>query len=250
MVRWIFLFAFLLCLAAAIYFWLMRTSIVEHFLSKRLNTKVTIVAVDLTWKQVTFHGFKIKSPARAALPFTFEAEKITLEMENLLELAKKRVHINRICIEDAVMGLELYNPTGSDNNWSRQLNNISLSDDKYFSIDRLEICNLSFHAIRSSGKVISIPSISHLQFDHLGSSHPLTAAEVTKITFEGILMTLTTRPYLGALLDSVKTLPKGLFEEVQTTFEESTKSPFFDSFEALKKKTFEASSYIHSLFAH
>lgn len=202
----------------------------------------------MTWNSVTLHKLKLKSAPKANFPIAFEADSIYLYVDSLLDFTQKRVRIKRLQIDHALLGLELYNPPGSDNNWSRLLNNLSSNDDKYFRIDEFVFNHLQFQAIRSSGKTLTIPPITRLAFQNLGKAKPLTLSQLTKIVFEGILTSLTTKPYLSSLLDSVKCLPKELFEEAASTFDDKPDAPLYDSIEALKRKTQEAGVYIQTLF--
>ncbi len=217
LIKFLILVVLIVAVVGGGYLWSTRISTLERFFSKWLNTKVTIEDVHLGWGKLSIEGLKIVNPSQSTYPYAFQGGLIAVEIDPF-ELFKKIIHIERIKIQNPTIGLELYNSSGSDNNWARLLSSLpSGGGERKFIVKKLTILNLRISAIRSNGKEISIPSIPYLVFENLGERGALTLSQLGHVIFQTILQSLTSKTHLKAILDEVGALPMGIVEGVTST---------------------------------
>ncbi len=243
--RTLFTLAVIAIVVVGAYLWIARVPTLERFLSKKLGVKVSIDDVNLSWSRFSIERLRIENPGRGPSSFAFETREISVELSPL-EIWKKTLHIHQVTLHDPTLTLELYNSSGKENNWVRILNGLPSSSDRHFIIDKLTITNLKFQAIRSKGKTLSIPPIRRLNFENLGYNSPLSLGQVGKIVFQGILKSLTPRPYLGSILDRTRVVPKDLLKGIFPVEEE--RGVFRDSLTSLKRKGLQATEFLYGLF--
>ena len=247
--RSLILVIILVAVVAGVFLWVARVPTLERFLSKRLNTKLTIEEVHFGWGTLTIEGLRIKNPAKSTLPYAFQGGSITLEMSPF-QLWSEVMHIDRIQIESPTLGVELYNSAGTDNNWSRLLNTFPSGNGRKFVIKKLTISNLRFDIVRSNGKPINIAPIPYLEFDNLGEKGALTLSQVGKVIFQTLLQTLTSQSQLRGILDTVQALPKQVLEGVKSTLPlENAKGALQEGLDTIKRKGEEASEFLQDLFS-
>ncbi len=247
MIRIIILVLVLALLLGGVYVWLTRVSSVEHFLSKRLNAEVVIQDVRLGWGRLTLEGLKIKNPSSSAMADAFQCSEFDLEMSPSA-LFKSTVYIDRITIHDPVIGVELYNSSGSDNNWVRLLRGFPSGGDQKYVIRKLTLTNLQFEVLRSNGKRLSVPVVPVLEFENLGEKGALSVSQLARVIFQTLLNNLSNRAHLGAILDNVTILPQKLLDGAKLPIEDSRKS-IQEGLEKIKRKTKEASEFLQDLFS-
>ena len=206
LLRLIILLIIIIVIVAGVYLWMARVPTLERFFSKQLNSKVTIEEVQIGWAKLKIEGLRIENPSQSTLPYAFQGGMITLEMSPF-ELWQKRVNIDRIKFQNPTIGVQLYNNSGSDNNWAHLLNSFPSGGKRKFVIKKLTILNLQFEVVRSNGKTLSIPSIPYSEFENLGEKGALTLSQVGRVIFQTMLYTLTSKPHLGVILDTVTALP-------------------------------------------
>jgi uncharacterized protein involved in outer membrane biogenesis len=235
LLRFIILLLAILAIIAGAYLWMARVSTLERFLSSRLNAKVTIEEVNLSWKTLSIKGLRIANPSKSAFPYAFQSEVLAIEL-NPFELLQKTIQIDKIEIQNPTIGIELYNSSGTDNNWARILNNFpSGRGERKFIVKKLSISNLQFQAVRSNGKSISIPSIPSLEFENLGEK--LSLSQLGRVLFQIILQKVS----IKGLLENVPPLPKSILDGV------NSKSMFQAGLDAVRRKTKEATEFLQEL---
>lgn len=243
---------FLLIVVATVflsYLWIARVPTLERFLTQKLGAEVTLEEVKIGWNQLVIENLKIKNLEGSSKPYAFEAGAISLEYSTL-DLWKKTLHLPLIKIERPTITVELYNSSGSDNNWSRilsGLNAIPSKRSRNFVINKLTLNHFQFQVVHANGKSLAIPPLPYLEFENLGTNNPLTLAEVAKIIFQSLLKSLTSNPSLHSLLDNVPKLSHKLLPFLSPGEEE--KSFFQESLDTLKRKSQEVTEYLQELFS-
>lgn len=241
--------ALIVILAAGAYLWLSRVQTLERFFSSTFHRHVMIDSVDVQWDKIIIKGMRIENPTNSTLPNAFEAETITIEAKPL-DLVQERILIRNVAIENPTFSLELYNSSGTDNNWARILSNLPRSQEKQIAIEKLTFSNLHFSVLRANGKKISLPPLSSLEFEHLGQRKPLSFPQIAQVLFESLLHYLTAKPHLGNIMENVPTFSKEILDGVNTTIPvEEAKSHIRQGYETLKKKTQEATEYLQEFFS-
>lgn len=236
----IFMFSLIIiAVAVGFYIWVQKKALISQFLSQKLNMEVELEDVSLSWGRLSLKQLKLKNHSGATIENAFQGD-ITIVV-NPINLLNDPLNIEKIQIDQPILYLELYNFTGSDNNWSRALNSLPTSSDRTFIIEKLIINDLQFHPIKQSHskKNIILPKISFLEFEHLGNKNPLTIAQVTTAIFESILFSLTSKAGLGEILNNVQALPKQVLEGTTSNIPLNIKNKFQESVNFLKRKTQE-----------
>ncbi len=245
MIRLISFLILVATIALGIYFWTNRVSTLESFLSKRLNSKVSLDEVRLGWGRLTLRGLQIETPSSKA----FRSDEIVLEMSPFA-FFKKTVYVEKIKIQNPTLSLELYNSSGSENNWVRLLNGFPSGSGKKFIIRKLVIINLRFDVTRSNGKPVSIPPLPYLELQGLGEKGALTVSQLGQVIFQALLQTVVSQGHLGALLDNVRQLPQDVLEHVRSTLPiEEGRGVMQEGLETLRRKSHEASEFLQDLFS-
>jgi len=249
LLRFIILLIVIIVIVAGVYLWMARVPTLERFLSKRLNSKVTIEEVHLGWGTLTIEGLRIENPSQSTLPYAFQGGALTLEMSPF-ELWQKTIHIDRIKIQNPSIGVELYNSSGTDNNWSRLLNGLPTGGERKLIVKKLTILNLQFEVIRSNGKSLTIPAIPYLEFENLGEKDSLTLSQLSRVIFQVILQSISSKAHLGAIMENVSGLPQDLLEGVTSTLPlEEAKGAIQEGMDTIRRKTQEASEFLQDLFS-
>lgn len=187
------------------YLFVQKETLLSHWLSKKLSCTLSIKEVKLGLNSLTLKGVQIKNPPNCRLPYALTNGSIVVTA-NLWDFLKGTIPISQIHLESGILGIELYNSSGSENNWNTLLKEFTLKrDGKGFTIDRLVVTNLQFKGLRSK-KEFPISPLYYLELDHLGTLRPLCMGQVGQSLFEGILFNLKTKPHLAHLLEDAPTL--------------------------------------------
>ena len=161
LIRLLIIFLILAAIIWGAYLWVTRAQILERYLSKQLQTKVTIEEVNVGWNTLSIEGLHIANPPQARFPYAFRVGTLSLEM-SLTALFKEKVKIDLVKIENPAFEIEFYNSVGSDNNWARLLTALpSGKGERTTVIEKLIIENLRVDATRSNGKALNIPPIPY-----------------------------------------------------------------------------------------
>jgi hypothetical protein len=130
--------------AALAFLWLIKAPIVSSYLSKSLGMKVSVGSVSIKPTETKMANFKIDNPWRYRSSTAFKADSIhTFYQWNQLRGDPKI--IDRIEIDQIYLGIEFFNRTGTQTNWSDLLANIPQrrSDEKEVIINQLILTNMT-----------------------------------------------------------------------------------------------------------
>ncbi len=246
LIRLFIFFAIILAVLFGFYLWTSRVSHLERFLSKQLDTRVSIKEVELGWGRLRLEGVQLHNPTGSQLSYALRMESISLRM-NPFDLWKETLRIKEITVESPMLGIELYNGSGSDNNWARILSSLppASSEQKTFEIETLILNNLGFQVIDRKGKSIEIPPVAHLEFHNIGNRNALTISQVGRVIFQSILKTLSGHAQLASLLDQVEAIPKNFIEGIRT----KSAPPLEEGLDAIKKRGKQATDFLKNLFS-
>lgn len=248
LIRLIILLVLIAAVVIGVYLYMARVPTVERFLSKRLNAEVIIDEVDLSFSSITIKKLRIKNPAQSSLPYAFQAATISLHVSPF-ELFREKIHIDRVKIHNPTVGIELYNASGTENNWALLINRMPATNSKKFVIKKLTITNLQFDILRSNGKPINVPPIPYLEFDNLGESGALTVAQIGRILFQTILSSLKSQAHLNALLENVSQIPQSLLDGVNSTLPiEDIRGRLQEGIDTIRRKGKEATNFLQDIF--
>jgi hypothetical protein len=223
------------------YIWIARVPIIERFLSDHINAQVTIEKVQLGLQTLTLEGLRIANPTKS-LSYALQCEAITVEM-NPLHLFKQTMQIDRIEIRNLIIGIELYNISGTDNNWSRFLSIMPSDGNRKIFVKKLAVSNTRFEAIRSNGKPLSIPTLPSFELENLGENGSITPSQLGCILFRLILQKVSVQ----GLLQNIPDIPKHILEGLNYP-KDQVKGLSQKGVETINRKIQEASGFIKELF--
>jgi len=188
----IYLSTFGIIIAAAIAFivviWLLKAPIISAYLSHKLGVNVSMNSAKISRSEMRIKKFKINNPIGARTNTAFLAKKINV---NYLwkEIRANPGVINDIVLNDVFLGIELYNTSGSRNNWSQILANVDDEQDKdakEMIVNHLIINNLSVN-IRGKGLFSSwkkVKEIPRLEFRNISSKEGFPTEKLIEQIFD------------------------------------------------------------------
>lgn len=212
--------AVLLVIAALIYVNVYGAEYASEYLSKVLKVPVRIEKMQLSWRHLTLKHVEIKNLDDSPVSSAFKAESIRIEIEPF-DFLKNIVHIQEISIDHALVGIDMQNFLGSDNNWEKILNRLFSYDaseeaagasPKKVIIDTLIIRNLSVQAKHQllGPYTIVLPTIPLIETHNLTANTPITLAEALNVLFRAILTPISEKEGFGKLLNDAEELPPSL----------------------------------------
>lgn len=195
------------------------------YLSKLIKLPVSIEKVEVSWRHLSLKHVDIKNRSQTAIASTFKADLVQVNVKPF-DLLKNIIPIHEVAIENAIIGIEMKNFTGSENNWEGILNTLfsysSPLDPKKVVINKLCVKDLSIQAKHQMFGAYSIilPVIPRIDVDKLTANTPLTIPEALNIIFRAILTPISEKEGFGQILDKVDEMPpsiKAIFSQQETT---------------------------------
>jgi hypothetical protein len=214
--------AVLLVIAALIYINIYGSQYASEYLSKVLKVPVTIEKTELSWRHLSIKHLDIKNLDNSPIPSAFKADLIRIKFEPL-DFFKNMIHIKEISIDNALVGIDMQNFLGSENNWEQILNRLFSYDaseeaagksKKKVIIDTLTIRDLSIQAKHQllGPYTIVLPNIPLLEIHNLTANTPITIAEALNVLFRAILTPISEKDGFSKLLNNAEELPPSLKE--------------------------------------
>jgi hypothetical protein len=250
LIRFLFIF-FLILVVLGAFLWTQRVSLLERYFTDQLNQEVSIEAVSIGRDSLDIKHWKMKSKTETNIPYILSIRNLKINMSPVA-FFKNPVCIRSITIQDPTLVVELYNLSGSENNWTSLLKiTPSPSENRQVHIDELSIFNLQFEIYKMNGRKIAVPAISSLQFENLGEKNSLAFEDIEKIVCEAMLLPLTKQPNLRNLLDGVPDFSK---KELHCTASKISlnkiKKQFHATTVAIKQKALETKEFLQRLFSN
>lgn len=178
----------LIIIAAVVLLWLLKAPIVASYLSHKLGVKVSVGGINFSKEETNIRKFKINNPIGARTNTAFSSQKIDIQY-SLSDLRSDPGVIDNIDLSNAYLAIELYNTSGTRNNWTQILQNLDKEkdkDSKEIIIKRLIIRNLSV-SVRGKGLFASwkkIKDIPYLEFKNISSKTGFPTEELIKQIFD------------------------------------------------------------------
>ncbi|PIS01661.1 MAG: hypothetical protein COT84_01060 [Chlamydiae bacterium CG10_big_fil_rev_8_21_14_0_10_35_9] len=179
----------LIIVALIITLWLLKAPIIASYLSNKLGVNVSIGSIDVSKTGMSIRSFKINNPLGSRTSTAFSSKDIHVSYQ-WKELTADPNVIQEISMDDVFLGIEFYNLTGSQNNWTKILENVnqekSKEDDNEVIIRRLIITNLSVQ-IRGKGLFESwekVKDIDRIEFKNVSSKKGFPTGELIKEIFD------------------------------------------------------------------
>ena len=242
----------LLCLFVGVWTW--RVPIVSKVLTYALKTKVTIDELDLSinLSRLTIKNLKIRNPANSNLTSALQIGMIEISTP-IYEFLKKDINIQSILLDRIAFNVEMYNSSGSDNNWSRIIERSEPKEvqkkptpgqERLLSIDLFTLQDLDFsysHPL-TANQTQYLKRIDKIVIRNIGKNHPLTAAQVLAILERTLLNQFSISSGYSAVMKALPALSEsytrgaiielgGQIKNLNDTFKST-----FDFFKSSPKK--------------
>ena len=204
----------LILLASILFLWGEKTSVVAHFLSRQLNVPVAIHQLEIGSRRAAIDRLWIGNPRGSRTSTSFSAETMTLD-STLDQILGNPLIIDEIDMADIFVGIEFYDASGTDSNWSRILDVEHIKKNKAskdYLIRRLVLTNLTVQVTKADGSFKRYPTIPRMEFHNISSETGFPISEIEKAIFDLVMKDLFRKLQLDQLLrtiDPLKNLPGG-----------------------------------------
>ena len=197
----LFLALVLICLAVALGItWTNRENILAHFMSRQLHVPVSVQSLDIRKTSTEISRMWVGNFPRSQTSTSFTAETLTIDA-NLEQIFGNPVTIEKIDINDIFVGIEFYDASGNDSNWSRMLNEKEpkKKKPKDYLIRTLTLRNLTVEVTQADGKVKRYPTIKEMEFHNISSETGFPVEEIEKAIFNMMMKDLFKKLQLDQL---------------------------------------------------
>jgi len=195
---------------------LLKAPIISSYLSHKLGVNVSMRSVSISTNGMKISKFKINNPIGARTNTALSAQDIDVAYQ-WKELRSDPGVIEDIELNNVFLGIELYNSSGSRNNWSQILATVDDNQDKdakEMIIRRLVIKNLSV-SVRGKGIFSSwqkIKEIPRLEFRNISSKEGFPTEKLIEQIFD--------EANLGTYIKELIKQPVKVLDKVLSPFKE------------------------------
>jgi hypothetical protein len=135
----------------ATYLWCIRTSIVEQHISSLTGLHTTVANVTVSDGRIVLHDVDIGNRPLSTLKSSLQAHRIFLTMD-WSSFFSPNPTIYELTLLDPILGLDMYESGGSDNNWQEILNDLNRLGEREigaYRIERLRLQRVQVHVCNS-----------------------------------------------------------------------------------------------------
>lgn len=203
---------------AIIVLWFIKAPIMSSYLSKKIKVKVSIAQITMRPTYTKLYRFHISNPWHSKTRTAFSAKKVRLDYK-FKELVSDPTVIDYIQLDDVFLGIEFYNPVGTQNNWTaiaaKSKKNSEKSKGEYF-IRKLVINNMDVEIYGMGLKGIlggtEKKHINRLEFNNINSKDGFPTDQLIQAIFGSTGL----QKYIQNILS-----PRGLLRDVFSPFRTS-----------------------------
>jgi len=197
--------------------------IISHRLSNKLNVPVSIGSIFLSPHQLSINKLFIGNPSKAKSKTALKTKKIKVE-SSYSKITGKKLIIDEIELDDIEVGIELFNRTGDQNNWSSIMKTnddtskekpTKKTSQKKYLIKKLSLNNILVTLVRENGKKSTFPPIKNLTFTNISSETGFPLDEIEKAIIQVFMRSVFIEVGLPKL---IKTLNPMEFDSESTGF--------------------------------
>jgi hypothetical protein len=205
--------------------WYQAPWLLSNLLSSRYGAPVKIESISFHSNGFTIKGFRIENWEGSAVKDAFAADEVRITM-NPWDLFTDEIYIKEIDFNNATLGIELYNPKGTDNNWVRILERMEIGKSRdpkatrkrYFvdnvTVDRLDI-HLYSHPLKA---YVDVEPLQNLRLTEVDPDKPLAIGPVTAAVYRAVLAKVSEQALLPKVIKGVVEKPAQLLEGVLRLF--------------------------------
>jgi hypothetical protein len=203
-------------IAAAIigYFvWEGRISAVEKVLSDQMKVPVTIDDISIGFTGVTVSGLEIGVQAGSKLEKSLYTKEIAITASPSDVLFGDQVVIQEILVKNPQVGVELFDASGSDNNWTRITNNMAPAGEadpeaKQALIKHLLITDIEIRAV--GGAMGTTPKTATIkepfELHDVGGDKPLPYGKIVALITKALMKHIS----VAQVFEGLGSLTKGI----------------------------------------
>lgn len=162
------------------YYWLIRKTLIENFLSEEMNASVKIETVSLNWRGLTLQNVSASNLFQTK-PI-IKTSKLEIEFP-LWEIFYKTINLKTLKIFNPTIYIDFL-PESNENSVTQFLDMLPEKHQKKFKTGGIFIYVVEFKA-SESGKEFEVWPIPFLSIEEFKGAH--SVSELTKIIFEKIL---------------------------------------------------------------
>jgi hypothetical protein len=184
--------AIVLPLSYAAHLFTHRATILAQRLETTLGVPVSIAGIDVSRSQLVIRDLAIENFAASRLDKALTVDAITVDF-TLRDLFSSPTTVNSIVIQDPMIAVEMYNPSGSKNNWQRILQNVGGSSNgegaHQYLIGALSMKNLRVRAYNPAlgDKIIEPAPIPSFEARNISPDNPIDLRALIALIAQAIL---------------------------------------------------------------
>jgi hypothetical protein len=186
----IFLFLFLtVVVVALLILWNQRSALVSRFLSSQLNVPVSIQQIDIAKNHADIIKLHIGNPPKSQTKTAFQSDLISISA-SLKGLRGDPLIIEEIHIQNILLGLESYNVSGTETNWTEILRPKIRKEKpakRGWLVKKLTLNNLTVEQTKMDGKTTRYPTLQKLEFENISDETGFPIEEIEKAIFNTVL---------------------------------------------------------------
>lgn len=166
-----------------------RANIASAYFSHDFKVPVKIGNVYLSTNRLVFQDFIIENPPKSNSEYALYAKQVSVNFK-ISELFKKVTTLESITFSHVHLWVELYNKSGSDNNWAsffRKAPPLTSEKTPTFLIKTLKFKQLSPVLVQSSGYRKKGFAIGELSFHNISNNNHYANASIERAIMDSLM---------------------------------------------------------------
>ncbi|MCB1137060.1 MAG: hypothetical protein KDK78_12395 [Chlamydiia bacterium] len=191
-------------IVAGTYYWTRRATILANTIESSLHVPVSIAGIDVRSDQIVIKQLRISNFSGSIIEDAFYADAITINF-NVRDLLQDPTQIQSIHFQNPRVGVEMYNPQGTKNNWQRLLGNAAENagggSHKYV-VKKIAFTDMRVRAYNSalSDDVIEPKPIAYFELRDIASDRPVSLKALIALIARAIMQEVGGIPGLANIL--------------------------------------------------
>lgn len=208
--------------------WLSKEMLASRYLTKTFGAPSSVEKIVISANEIVVKGLQIQNPKGSTLDKALHIENIQIAVR-VADLFKKQTSIQEIRVADPYIGIEMYDPAGRDNNWSRMLKHMQpetsetpKKGSKQVNIDYVLITNVEIEAVNPiRNQTIRPDPIAKIELRNVSSDDPRAFNHVMSVIIRAILKEVRKTGGLQNILEDVTKPPTKLLEKILSPFSDN-----------------------------
>jgi hypothetical protein len=187
----------------AVVLWFNMPSYISRYLTKEFGVETIISNVNINTKNLNIYNLKMQNPKGSKLQNAFTCKKINFN-STIKNIRASTFTIDSISLDNMTISVELYNKSGSDNNWARIMatKETDPKTDRKYLIKTLNLNNINIVLYRNN-KIENLKPIKNLTFNNITNESGFPIEEIEKAIAHVILKHIFKQYNLSDLLKNI-----------------------------------------------